>query len=65
MLSSDFLFPHFLVFPPANPSTFSHYNYNTITIIVYTRFYTEVRKNAGTSTVEDAKRWCQSIEREA
>ncbi len=24
MLSPDFLFPRFLVFPPANPSNFSH-----------------------------------------
>ncbi len=33
MLLSDFLFPRFLVFPPANPSNFSHRKCFSIRII--------------------------------
>ncbi len=45
MLSPDFLFPRFLVFPPANPSNFSHCKCFSIRILISSASQPVLKKN--------------------
>ncbi len=60
MLSPDFLFPRFLVFPPANPSNFSIQILSTQyrSIILYVQMKCEVERQEAVEVQDDKIQDC-------